>query len=293
MKKIINGFLDVFKNKRLIARLYLFYLGSYLLFFVLYRSFLSKLDSLENIGAESLDRFDFSYLFILLKDAAPLSNLLASVLLILLFIYFIFSQYTLKRFTENLSSQINRWKNFWRMIFSWLYVIPPAAFTIISIAFVYRRSRDLITVNPNSATTMEIVAIGLTVLLGVFLFSLLDTTRILSISSNLNSFKANLFSYKFVLRNYLKFLILYVVYGIFFSVFVYFYNQVMYLTERIRWDNILLLFIFHLLFFLIQLLIKFIVYSLEFQIVDTAGLKDRLKTREVVIGKKPVGDITA
>jgi len=281
MKYIFKGLLNVIKNIKYVLFLFAFYVITYILFFSIFKTPLSILDNLD-IPGESISTFNYSYLFIILQKNISTFSIALSFLLVFFIIYFFFSQYIVKGFTEQITEQQSKLKNYRKILLTWLYFLPVFFVVYLLLFNLPKKSRELMTVDPGLSPILSYLFIFLSIIIGIYLFSVLDISRITSIYKNKNSFFSYLKSYKFVLRHYLNFLLIYLFYGILTALLLYIYTLLTSLTENQRWDNFILLIFFHLLFFLVQLFIKFSIFASEFEV-----LKSKIDVEKPKKGKEP------
>ena len=123
MKNIIKGFYLTLKERNFVYKLFAFYFIIYLIIYMLLKSALKPLDYIAHVG-NSLKNFDFTYLLIFVGKHSEITTLTLSLIFSFFIIYFFYSQYILKGFTEKIGEKNESLKNYRKILLSWLYFIP-------------------------------------------------------------------------------------------------------------------------------------------------------------------------
>jgi len=268
MKNIIKGFYRTLKERNLIYKLFAFYVVVYTIFYLMLKTAFKPLDYMAHIG-ENIKNFDYSYLILLLKKHPDIGILSFSLFISFFIIYFFYSQYILKWFTENMGGKQISLKNYRKILLTWLYFIPVFAVYLMVIIKIYLKSRALIVVSPIASSLLYYLFIIVSVLLFVYIFSVFDTARITSIYKDKNSLKAFFGGFGFAANKYLNFLLIYVFFGIGSFLLLFVYRMIVKLLGNQLWVAPIILVLFHLLFFFFHLFIKFSLFASEFSLIES------------------------
>ncbi len=268
MKSIIKGFWSSIKNRNLVYKLFAFYMFVYLSVYLMLSTGLSGLAKIAGMG-DNLKNFNFTYLMLYLSKHGEIQPMLLSFVFFAFIIYFFYSQFIVKSYLENLSGAEKSWKNYRKVLLSWIYNIPLIIVTLVLLGKLYMKSRNTVTENPTTASIIYYIFVALIPILFIFLMALLDSTRIITVKEKKSSFKAFLASAALSLKKYPMFVLIYVFYGILALLIFYIYNLITQFLGAKLWGQVLILMFFHFLYLMFQLFVKFSIMGSEFTLIDS------------------------
>jgi len=268
MKSIIKGFWSSIKNRNLVYKLFAFYMFVYLSVYLMLSTGLSGLAKIAGMG-DNLKNFNFTYLMLYLSKHGEIQPMLLSFVFFAFIIYFFYSQFIVKSYLENLSGAEKIWKNYRKVLLSWIYNIPLIIVTLVLLGKLYMKSRNTVTENPTTASIIYYIFVALIPILFIFLMALLDSTRIITVKEKKSSFKAFLASAALSLKKYPMFVLIYVFYGILALLIFYIYNLITQFLGAKLWGQVLILMFFHFLYLMFQLFVKFSIMGSEFTLIDS------------------------
>ncbi len=267
MKNIIKGFWSSVKNRKLVYKLFIFYALIYLSLYLILNSALSGLSEIAGMG-ENLKNFNFTYLMLYLSKHSEIQLMVLSFLFFAFILYFFYSQYIVKNFIENLSDSEKTLINYRKVLLCWIFNLPLIIVFLVLFGKLYMKSRDLITENPSFASILYYAFIILLPIFMIYLFAVLDSTRIIAIKENKSSVKSYFSSLIIGIKKYPLFLLIYVFYGIFAILVFYLYTLITNFIAAKIWGQVLILMFFHFLYFMAQLFIKFSLMGSEFYLLS-------------------------
>ncbi len=268
MKSIIKGFWTSIKNRNLVYRLFAFYMFVYLSLYLMLNTGLSGLAKIAGMG-DNLKNFNFTYLMLYLSKHGEIQPMLLSFVFFAFILYFFYSQFIVKSYLENLSGAEKSWKNYRKVLLSWIYNIPLIIVTLVLLGKLYMKSRNTVTENPTTASIIYYIFVALIPILFIYLMALLDSTRIITVKEKKSSFRAFLTSAALSLKKYPVFVLIYVFYGILALLIFYIYNLITQFLGAKLWGQVLILMFFHFLYFMFQLFVKFSIMGSEFALIDS------------------------
>ncbi len=268
MKNIIKGFYLTLKERNIVYKLFAFYIIVYLLLYIMLKNVLKPLDYIAHIG-NNLRDFDFTYLLLLLKKHPNIEVFTLSLIFFLFILYFFYSQYILKGFTEKLGQKEPSFKNYRKILLSWVYFIPLFIVVILLTGKLYLKSRELIVNSPTSSSILYYLSIILSIILFIYIFAIFDTTRINSIYKSGNSLKEFFKGFGFAVKNYLKFFLIYLIYGIGIFILLFIFKSIIDFLGNQLWKVSLILVFIHLIYFFLHLFLKFSIFSSEFSLIKS------------------------
>jgi hypothetical protein len=280
MKNIIKGFYLTLKERKFIYKLFAFYIVVYTIFYLMLKTALKPLDYMAHIG-DSVKNLDWTYLLLFLKKHPDIGTLSFSLFISFFILYFFYSQYILKSFTEKIGEKQASLKNYRKILLSWLYFIPVFVVYMMVIIKIYLKNRELIVSSPTTSSILYYLFIIFSIFFFVYIFAVFDTTRIMSIYKDKNSLKSFFSSFGFSLKKYLNFFFIYLFYGISGFLLFFIYRMIVNLLSNQLWAVPIILVLFHLLFFFFHLFIKFSLFASEFNLIK--GKNREVKASETTI----------